>query len=198
MKTIDYFLAPSSPYTYLGHGRLVDMARRHGAHVAVKPFDLGGTIFPASGGLPLSQRPPQRQAYRLVELKRWSLILNAPMNLKPKFFPVAGDDAARLIIAADAGHGADAALRVAGILLKAVWADERNIADRATLVAIAGEAGLDGEDLFTRFEAAQATYQAYTREALQQQVFGAPWYVYQGEPFWGQDRLDFLERALAQ
>ena len=198
MKTIDYFLAPSSPYTYLGHRRLVDIARRHGARIAVKPFDLGGTIFPASGGLPLSQRPPQRLAYRLVELKRWSLMLNTPMNLKPKFFPVASDDAARLIIAADAEQGADAALRVAGILLKAVWADERNIADRATLVAIAGEAGLDGQALFGRFDAAQASYQLYTREALDQQVFGAPWYVYQGEPFWGQDRLDFLERALAQ
>ena len=98
---IDYYLAPQSPWTYFGHARLVQMAKQAGATVRIMPVDLGGQIFPATGGLPVGQRPPQRQAYRLVELQRFSHFLQMPFNLKPKFFPVAGDDAALLIIAVD-------------------------------------------------------------------------------------------------
>ena len=115
--TIDYFLAPQSPWTYLGHQRLSDMAQAHGAKLRLKPVDIGGQIFPASGGLPVGQRAPQRQAYRLVELKRFSTFLKLPLNLHPKFFPVPGDDASRLIIAVDQHDGADAAMRVCGALL---------------------------------------------------------------------------------
>ena len=97
--TIDYYFAPQSPWTHLGHLRFWDIARRHGAAVRVLPVDLPGRVFPSSGGLPLSKRAPQRQAYRLVELKRWSDHLHAPLNLEPNYYPVNGDDAARLIIA---------------------------------------------------------------------------------------------------
>ena len=68
-KTIDYFFAPISPWTYLGHTRFVELARCLGATVNLKPIDLG-VVFPETSGLPLSKRPPQRQAYRLTELKR--------------------------------------------------------------------------------------------------------------------------------
>ena len=91
-QTIEYFFAPQSPWTYLGHQRLQDIAAAAGARIEVRPADYG-RIFPASGGLPLTKRAPQRQAYRLVELKRFSEHLNIPLNLQPKFFPVAGDDA---------------------------------------------------------------------------------------------------------
>ena len=98
-KLIDYYFTPISPFTYLGHDRLVAIARKHGATIAVKPINLGD-VFPVSGGLPLSKRAPQRQAYRLVELKRWSEHLNMPMKIQPKFFPVNGDLAAAWILAA--------------------------------------------------------------------------------------------------
>ena len=97
-RTVDYYFAPQSPWAYLGHQRLAEIAKRTGATVRVMPSDLGGKVFPISGGLPLGQRAPQRQAYRLVELQRFSEHLNAPLNLKPKFFPVGGDDAARLTV----------------------------------------------------------------------------------------------------
>lgn len=197
MKTIEYFLAPQSPYTYMGHARLMAIAKKHKARIELKPFDLGGKVFPVSGGLPVGQRPPQRQAYRLVELTRWPKFLGLPFVLKPKFFPVAGDDAARLIIAADTLVGGDAGMNVAHGVLRAVWAEERNIADRATLVQIATAAGCDGEDLMTRSAQMQPRYETYSQQAIERQVFGAPWYVFNNEPFWGQDRLDFLDRALA-
>ena len=72
MKTIDYYFAPQSPWTYLGHLRFWDIARAASAPIRVLPVDLGGKVFPVSGGLPLAKRAPQRQAYRLVELKRFS------------------------------------------------------------------------------------------------------------------------------
>ena len=99
--TVDYYFTPQSPWTYLGHERFAQIARAAGATVRVLPIDLGGKVFPVSGGLPLGQRAPQRQAYRLLELRRYSDYLHAPLNLKPKYFPVSGDDAARLIIAVD-------------------------------------------------------------------------------------------------
>ena len=93
---VNYYLAPQSPWTYLGHQRLMKMVEQAGAQVRVIPMDLG-KVFPVSGGLPLGQRAPQRQAYRFVDLERFSKHLQLPVHLKPKFFPVAGDDAARLI-----------------------------------------------------------------------------------------------------
>lgn len=196
-RTVDYFFAPPSPWAYLGHGRFVDMCERHGATVRVKPVDIG-RIFALSGGLPLAQRPPQRQAYRLVELRRWSERLGVPLNLHPKGFPVAGNDASLRIVAADLCEGTDAALRYTGALMRAVWAEERSIADAATLDAIARDCGLDTEALAARAADAATRFEAYTQEAIEGQVFGAPWYVVDGEPFWGQDRLDFVDAALAR
>ncbi len=198
-KVVDYYFTASSPWTYFGHDRFVALARRHGAVVNVKPVDLG-RVFPVSGGLPLKQRAPQRQAYRMFELRRWSDYLRCPHQYPAKaFFPVSGDLAARWILAAteqDPGAG----LALAGAFMRAVFAEERNIADGATAVAIAGEQRLDPAKLGARADLPEiaARYETLTQEAIERQVFGAPTYVYRDEPFWGQDRLDFLDRALAK
>ena len=195
-RHVDYYLAPQSPWTYLGHERFAAMAKAAGAGVRVLPVDLG-KIFPISGGLPLPKRAPQRQAYRLVDLKRFSDHLGMPLNLHPKFFPVAGDDAARLIIAVDRADGTEDALSIAGAILRAVWAQERDIADAATLAQLLAECGLAPERLEdSRSPEVQARYAANTQEAADLGVFGAPTYVIDGELFWGQDRLDFVQRRL--
>ena len=197
--TIDYYLAPQSPWTYLGHERFMRIAADAGASVRVLPVDLGGKIFPVSGGLPLGQRPPQRQAYRLVELARWRDFLKLPLNIKPKFFPVPGDDAARLIIAVDQADGAAAAMRLTGAVLKAVWAQERDIASSATRAELLAECDLAAQRASDAVApAVQATYERCTQQAIAANVFGAPSYVVDGEIFWGQDRLDFLQRRLAR
>lgn len=198
-RTVDYYLAPQSPWAYLGHQRFADIAQRTGASIRVMPIDLGGKVFPISGGLPLGQRAPQRQAYRLVELQRFSEHLGAPLNLKPRYFPVSGDDAARLIIAADLAQGPGAAMRVAGVVLAACWAQERNIADEKVLAELLDEQGLPTGLLEkSHSQAVQEHYDACTQAAIDAGVFGAPSYVVEGEIFWGQDRLDFVERALAR
>ncbi len=185
MKTVDYYLSPASPWTYLGHQRFAELAKRHGAAVRVKPVDFG-VIFPQSGGLPLPKRAPQRQAYRLVELKRWQEHLDVPIVIQPKHFPVNANPAAALICAAPE----EKRMAIAGDLLSALWKDDRNLADPVLLREIGGKYGLTAGD--------EDRYQAFTQEALARGVFGAPSYVYRGEIFWGQDRLDFLDRALAK
>ena len=195
-KTIDYFFATVSPWAYLGHARFVAMTRAAGATVRVKPMDLG-EIFPVTGGLPLAKRAPQRQAYRLVELQRFSDHVGVPLIPQPAHFPVNGNAAALLIIAADEAAGAHAALGLAGRVGAAIWAEQRNVSDLAVLRTLLAEAGLPAS-LADRAgdPAIAARYAAYTAEALAAGVFGAPSYVVDGELFWGQDRLDFVERRL--
>ena len=135
----------------------------------------------------------------LAELRRWSAHLGLPLNLQPRYFPVAADAAARMIIAADLAHGTASALDLAGRIMATVWVKEGNIADTNSLAALAAEARLGGTALLQRAEQEDVRnrYARYTEEAVARGVFGAPFYIYRDEPFWGQDRLDFLDRALA-
>ncbi|MFM7004753.1 MAG: 2-hydroxychromene-2-carboxylate isomerase [Betaproteobacteria bacterium] len=195
--SVDYYFAPQSPWAYLGHQRFQQILDAAGASVRVMPIDLGGKVFPISGGLPLGQRAPQRQAYRLTELARFSKWLGAPLHLKPTYFPVGGDDAAKLIIAVDMAAGAKAAMAITGAILSAVWAQQRNIADEKTLAELLKEQNLPASCLEQAYsQAVQMRYESYTQMAIDAGVFGAPSYVVDGEIFWGQDRLDFVERAL--
>ena len=197
-KLVDYYFTPVSPWSYLGHARLVEIARRHRATIAVKPIDLG-RVFPASGGLPLKERAPQRQAYRLVELARWSKYLGIALNPRPAHFPVRADLASRWILAA-LEQGTDAALDLALAFGRALWAEERDIAAQDTLAAIATAQRLDVAALDERANAPDIAtrYAVLTQEAIDRGVFGAPTYFVGGEMFWGQDRLDFLDRELAK
>ena len=193
---IDYYFAPQSPWTYLGHARLLAMAEAEKVTVRVMPADFG-QIFAQSGGLPLPKRAPQRQAYRLLELARFRDALQLPLNVQPKFFPVAADPAARLIIAADLQNGPQAALQLSGAVFAAVWAQERDIASATTLAELLDECGLPPELLaYAQSATVQDQYDANTRAAIEAGVFGAPSYCVDGEIFWGQDRLEFLERQL--
>ncbi len=196
-KTVEYFIAPQSPYAYLGHDRFVSITKKTQATVLIKPFDVA-KIFSLSGGAPVAQRPPQRQAYRLVELQRWSSYLKKPFVLHPAFFPVSGDPGSKLIIATQQAYGTEQALELAGALGKAVWAEEKNIADLMTLESIATNLKLDGAKLIAALEseAVLQSFNLHTEAAIAAQVFGVPWYRIDGEDFWGQDRLDFVERAL--
>jgi carboxymethylenebutenolidase len=193
---VDYYFSPQSPWTYLGHERFAEIARDAGAKINVLPVDLG-RVFPVSGGLPLAKRAPQRQAYRLVELRRWSEHLGRPIHLQPRYFPVDCDDAAKLIVAVDMHDGSDAAMRIAGAVLRGVWVDEKNIADPATLQAMLEACTLPARRLDdSQSQTVHERYEEDSKRAIESGVFGAPTYVVADELFWGQDRLDFLERRL--
>lgn len=196
-KFIDYYDSMSSPWTYLGHKRFEELAHRYGLTIRHKPMDLL-KVWSVSGGLPLKQRAQQRQVYRHLELKRWSEILGVPCNLEPAFHPVADRRACYMVIAA-MQQGLDWS-KLTYAMLRAVWVEDRDIADHATLADIANENGIDGKALLASTEnnSVKAEYEANTEEAIRIGVFGAPGYVYDGELFWGQDRLLMLDWRLAQ
>ncbi len=198
-KVIDYYFSPMSPWSYLGHERLGNLARKHFAQINIKPVDFM-KIFPATGGLPLAKRAPQRQKYRLVELARWQKHLGVPLTIEPKYFPYDASIASLLIVAAVEELGEKLAMLISAAIFKGCWVEDRNMGEPEELFAIVKAQGLDAVSLLSaaRSEENVARYQALTDEALQRDVFGAPTYVYNGELFWGQDRLDFLDRALAQ
>lgn len=196
-KTIDYYFSPMSPWSYLGHERLGNIARKNFARINIKPVDFM-KIFPASGGLPLAKRAPQRLKYRLVELVRWQKHLGVPLTLEPKYFPYDASIASLLIVAAVDELGEKLAMLITSAIFKGCWVEERNMADPEELFAIIKTQGLDAVSLLEKARSKEnvARYEALTEEAMQRDVFGAPTYVYNGELFWGQDRLDFLDRAL--
>ena len=196
-RVIDYYLGPLSPWSYLGHERFTAIAQAAGAAVRVRPVDMNA-VFAVSGGVPLGQRPAQRQAYRLAELARFSKDLDVPMNLHPKFFPVPADLAAKLIVAVSLHDGHAAALRISGAVFAAVWAQERDISNPAALAELVRECALPLERTEQAMsQEVRALYEDNTRQAITSQVFGAPSYVIDGEIFWGQDRLEFVRKALA-
>ncbi len=196
-KTIDYYFSPMSPWSYLGHERLGNIARKNFAKINIKPVDFT-KIFPASGGLPLAKRAPQRLKYRLVELARWQKHLGVPLTIEPKYFPYDASIASLLIVAAVDELGEKLAMLITSAIFKGCWIEERNMAEPGELFAIVKAQGLDAVSLLetARSKENLARYEALTEQAMQHDVFGAPTYVYNGELFWGQDRLDFLDRAL--
>jgi len=195
--TIDYNVSLNSPWTYLGSAPFAEIAKRHGASVNVKPAKFG-PIFEQTGGLPLPKRSPQRQAYRLMDLKRWREVRERPLTLEPKHFPSNDAVATRLVIAAKL-QGEDAH-KLSLELGRALWEREENLADAAAIAAAAERAGLDAAALRAAGPSdaeLDALLEQYTQEALKAGVFGAPSYVLpSGEIFWGQDRLELLDRAL--
>ncbi len=194
---VDYYFSPVSPFAYLGGERFAKLCREVDAKVNVYPIDLT-KVFPASGGIPLKQRAPARLAYRLAELRRWRDYLAVPLVLEPKYFPADANPAAMLILAARES-GLDA-LALSQRVLRAVWVDERNIADTDTLVELANDIGLDGKALRERSADSEIAekYERETQQAIDRGVFGSPTYIIGDELFWGQDRLEFVERKLKQ
>src|SRR3712207_1805819 len=194
-RTVDYYFSLSSPWAYIGHPLFMDIAHRHGVSVNYKPVFLG-RVFAETGGLPLPQRHPARQRYRLGELQRWREKRGLSFNLQPKFWPFDVNLGDRVVIAAvAAGQNPDAFMRRA---FAGIWEDERNLADPLVIAELAEAAGLDSTSLIEAAEGSmtEAVYGLNLENAVANDVFGSPAYVLDGEVFWGQDRLELLDDAL--
>ena len=195
VKIVDYYFTPPSPYTYLAGPRFKSLAERNNLVINWKPFDLFAA-FALTGQKKVKERPPQIQANRLNELRRWSDFLKMKINIQPKYFPPNPTPSHKMIVAA-IKTGKDVT-DLANAYMSACWAEERDIGDINTIVAIAKEQGFDGETLLkaAKSEATKQTLDRNTKEAISANVFGAPTWIYEGELFWGQDRIDFLARAI--
>jgi 2-hydroxychromene-2-carboxylate isomerase len=196
---IDYYVSLNSPWTHLGATRIEAMAMAHNATMRIHPVDFGA-IFAKSGGLPLPQRSPQRQAYRLQELARWRDHLNIPIQIQPKFFPANEQLSAPCVIAVRETIGDQPAIKLAHRILKALWQEEKHPADPATLAALITDVGLDADNVMKLGSDPKWAERriADTQAALDRNVFGAPSYVVGDDIFWGQDRLEFVQRRLAR
>ena len=195
-RIIDYYFSLVSPWAYIGHAPFIDIVRRHGVEVNYKPVFLG-RVFAETGGLPLAQRHPARQRYRILELQRWRDKRGLSFNITPKHWPFDVNLADRFVIAINAsGKSPDAFLRR---VFAAIWEEERNLADPLVLVELAEQAGFDSSTLMdvATGSTTEAIYALNLENAIAADVFGSPAYVLEGEVFWGQDRLDLLADALA-
>ena len=195
MPHIDYWFSLVSPWAFLGHQAFLDLAKREGATVAFKPVELG-EVFPHTGGLPLPKRHPARQKYRLLELQRWRELRNIPLKIHPKHWPYPVSLANRTIVALADG-GADPGPYTKRCF-EACWVEDQNCADEAVLAKLLTECGHNPELIIGNAGTGdiQAIYAGHAAQAVEAGVIGSPCYVLNGEVFWGQDRLDLLERAL--
>ena len=196
MAHIDYYLATISPNCYLAGTRPAEVAARHSATITYKPLDIM-TLFSRTGGVPPGQRHISRQEYRLMEIARSAKVLGMPVNAKPMHWPTNPAPSSYALIAAQKAGGGDLAAYVAGIT-RACWAEEKNIADddviKACLEAAGFDPGLADSGLLSGAEA----YEANLEDAVNAGVFGAPFFITDdGARFWGQDRIEMLDRHLA-
>lgn len=193
-RPIEFFLALTSPWTYLATPRVRALATEHDLELRLRPFDIF-TVFQRNGIKALGDRPVAVRQNRLNELRRWRAHLDMDLNLEPRHFPVDPTLSGKMLIAALDGPGD--ACEFAFRMMRACWAEERDISDKATLTAVAGDCGFDGEALLAGVKGggADRTLAQNTEDAIAANVFGAPTFLFEGELFWGQDRIEFLRRA---
>ncbi len=184
MSNVTYWFSPLSPFTYLAGDRL----EQTGVSVHYRPFNIG-PVFAATGGVPVPQRSPQRQAYRLQELKRLGARHNLPINLQPAHFPTDSTLACQWIITLrDNGVDVGEASRA---LLAAVWARDLDISSADTLRQLAEECGLS-PDTVDAARAMPDQVAAETQAAIDAGVFGSPFYQVQDQVFWGQENIEHV------
>ena len=194
-RQVDYYFSFQSPWAYIGHGVFREVATTYDLKVNYKPVVLVD-LFSETGGLPLMKRHPVRQRYRMVELQRWRDKRGLKFHLQPAGWPFNARLADGVVIAAiEAGVDPEPFMRRA---FAAVWENEFNLTDPATLVKLADESALPGKQLVERSgsDEISAVYEQNRQDALAADVFGSPVYVLDGEVFWGQDRIELLADAL--
>ena len=196
MLTIEYYLSVVSPWSYLGHRRLCDIAREHSAEIQYLPID-SSILFAKTGGLALKDRSSQRKSYRMQELRRWRSRLELELNLEPQFFPTDANLASCVIIGAlEAGYNVT---ELVYELMRAVWVREEDVSETSVVVSAIDRSGGSVDDLLAtaRNSKVQDILVQNSEQAVSKGVFGVPSYVVGEEVFWGQDRLEFLDAFLS-
>ena len=195
MTQIDYYFATLSPYTYLAGMRLEEIAQKHGATINYKPLDVIA-LFGRTGGTPPKDRHISRIEYRAQELVRQARKLDMPFNLKPAHWPTNAAPSSYAFIAAINAGGGDLG-KLVHAFLRSVWVDGLDIAEDGVVRACLTEAGFDPDLADSGLLQGAETYAANLEEAAERGVFGAPFYIVDGDQrFWGQDRLEDLDLHL--
>ena len=201
MKTIEYYYALASPWSFLGNGKLLQIAERF--DLTIDPIIIDyDEMFEAAETVPLPRRPRLRKQYRLIDLKRWGDFRKVPINAEPKFYEGEVEEpnereAALMVVAAKL-EGLDS-LKLAHAISRALWVEERFPFVREELISIANAEGFEGVALLEKAheDATVAAYSDNTQASIKRGAFGMPFYIVDEEPYWGQDRLELLEHRLA-
>ena len=193
---VDYYFSIASPFSYLAVERFSSLLKKYNLEVVEKPFDLVGTVFTKTGGLPIPKRHPSRQKYRLLEIERIGKKLNIPINKQPKFFPPSDPHLPAKFVIAAAKLGDQ--LNFSNMCLKYLWSLEKDISDYKILEEICVNLNLNYVEIkkLALSDETDNHYKKNSKDAVDQDIFGAPTYVFKDELFWGQDRLEYLEDAL--
>jgi len=194
---IDYYFWPSSDWSYLGHDRLLTLARQTGVSINFKPV-RSKDLLAQTGGQPLLKRSQARQSYRLMELARWKKVLASDIVIEPDFFPVDNEAALRLLVnATKAGVEIGDLARA---VMRKLWSENRNIADHETLIEAAQSADISENEArgWIDDKTGNVEIDRNTADAVSAGAFGAPTYIFDGEVFWGQDRIEHLAQRISE
>jgi len=192
-KTLEFCFDYGSPTTYLAHAQLAGLAERTGAEIVRRPVLLGG-IFKATG----NQTPMVVEAkakYMLDDMARIATHIGAPFAMNP-FFIINTLPLMRGAVAAQEDGSFDA---YDAAVWQAMWVDQKNMGDFDVIGEVLATAGLDPAHIATRIGEASVKQGLIdnTEAAVARGAFGAPTIFVGDEMFFGCDRMDYVERALA-
>jgi 2-hydroxychromene-2-carboxylate isomerase len=191
-KAVEFLFDFGSPTSYLAYKQLPKIASRHGARIVWTPILLGG-VFKATGNASPAQVPAKAR-YMNQDLARFAKRYNVALNFNTHF-PV---NTLALMRGAAAYQGSDQFDIYVNAIFDAMWAHPRNLNDPGEVAQVLRDIGVKLEDFLARVERddVKAKLKANTEGAVARGVFGAPTFFVNGEMFFGQDRLDFVEEAL--
>ncbi len=199
MMHIEYFYSAHSAFAYLGSQRLMAIAHAAGREIRHRPYYLDRVVETVGAGAFANRTKAQVDYYFGREIQRWSEFRNAPVmdGIPTHHFKDMTLANCTLIAMDESGANIDA---LAHAYLEAHWRDDADLADVATLSKVAETAGVDATPFIAaaNSDAVKAIYERNTAEAIERAVFGSPTYFVDGDMFYGQDRLELVERALAK
>ncbi len=190
-KPIDFYFDFSSPYGYLASTQIDELANRHGRDVAWHPFLLGAA-FKVTGQKPLVEQP-LRGAYHAHDFARSARLLGVPFQL-PANFPFFGLAASRAFYWLDGGEKAK---QLAKAVFNAAFGEGRDVTPTPAVAALAKKLGIEGLEQGIELPETKTRLRDATDQAIAAGIFGSPYFIVDGEAFWGHDRLAQVDRWLA-
>jgi 2-hydroxychromene-2-carboxylate isomerase len=190
MAALHFWFDYSCPYAYLASTQVRALADRTGAELVYEPMLLGG-VFRAVGTPQrlFAEISPQKAAHNGRDMQRWADLFGVPLTM-PAAHPMRTVEALRATILT----GIDP--RVVNGFYRAYWIDGRGPSEEATMRDVLGAAGHDAGAILARLDEVKDDLRRRTDEAIALGIFGAPAFVVDGEMYWGQDRIEFVEKAL--
>ena len=191
-KQVEFFFDVGSPASYLAWTQLASIAQRHNAEIVWRPMLLGA-VFQAVGNTSPAA-VPAKGAYMLKDLKRFSAIYDVPFRFNP-FFPV---NTMQLMRGVTAYLGTPKFESYLSAIFNALWAEKLNMESPEVVAEVLSKVGIEATGFKVRISEPEvkARLKSSTEEAVARGVFGAPSFFVNGEMFFGQDRLSFVEDAL--